>query len=120
MSSRRNTSFPSGETVPGSRHIRQSTALPFAPTLLVLHSLIRIPGHAEQVRQLLHAQAGDTLVLLLVKRLLDKGALLLLKLDDSVLYGARNEHTVDLDWSDLTDAVSTVNRLLLNIRVVSC
>ena len=88
-----------------------------APALLVLNPISCGARDAEEVRELLYAETGDVLVFLFVEGLFDQGALLVLQLDDAVFDRARDEHAVDFDWSDLANAVRTVNRLLLDVRI---
>ena len=54
---------------------------------------------------------------LLIKSIFDEFALLFLESNDTVFNGVWNKDAVDLDGFQLANAVSTIDSLLLDVRV---
>ena len=84
---------------------------------IVLHPLVGTMSDAEEISQLLRAETGDVLACLLIQRVPNKSALLLLQSDDAVLDCFLDEHAVDLHRARLAYAVGSVDGLLFNEAV---
>jgi len=84
---------------------------------IVLHPLVGTMSDAEEISQLLRAETCDVLAGLLIQRVPNKSALLLLQSDDAVLDCLLDEHAVDLHRARLANAVGAVDGLLFNKAV---
>lgn len=78
-----------------------------------LDGLIRVAGHAEEIRKVSDTEARDALASLLIQRLIDESPLLLLQFDNAIFNGFCNQNAMNLDRSGLSDAMSTINSLFL-------